>query len=112
MNIQSVISDNKCSPDWSEAEIALLRQLYESGVINKEIAKRLSYNRTASAVRTKVYRLKLSTRIAKDKSFYQGFQVSKTLFDKIRINAAALGITRSEYARRSCERCPVDVVAE
>ena len=61
-------------------------------------------NRTAAAVRTRAYRLKLHTRRTCNKFLYEGLQVSQELSDKIRINSSALGITKAEYIRRAVER--------
>ena len=111
MNIHSPIIKRTRSADWSEAELDLLRQLWEGKAPIKQIARRLP-NRTLSAVRTKTASLGLPPRRSGDKRYYEGVPVSKELADKIAQNSNRLGITKAEYIRRACERCPLETMAE
>ena len=110
MNMHSPISENLLSPDWSVAQIESMRQFWNQGMPIKEIARRVG--RTPGAVHRKLHRLKLKKRRAGNLKLYQAFHASPVLAEKIRINAHALGITKAEFIRRACERCPIDVVAK
>ena len=110
MNMHSPIGQNNRVKDWSNADIDLLCQLWGKRTVVKEIAKRL--HRTAGAVTSKAHRIKLPQRRIGDKRVCGGIYFPRSLADKIQHNASTLGIAKSEYIRRCCDRCPLELIGE
>ena len=101
MNMHYAVGE-RIPPTWTDSEIDLLRKLWISKVVTKEIVNQLG--RTPGAVSAKAHRLGLPRRRVGDKRVNLCITLSPSLADVLRQSSHKLGIPKAEYIRVAIAR--------
>lgn len=89
------------SRSWPDSDIAILKRLRLTGVMNKNIGKQLSIPRTQAAVAMKARELGLPKRMSDNGKFIDvityNLSIDKALLDRARMRASVQGQAFSQY---------------